>query len=308
MMEKIAFFESSGKRDAIIWAEKALDILIDHNVEVMTDVTLASKLSEEHRNKIKIVTLQEFEKHADMVISFGGDGTMLAAARVLIESNVPIMGVNVGKLGFLAEYSTSRLEEALAEVLSGKFRVVDRTVLETEVDGEIIFTLNDFVIEKKDSSRMITLEAYSNEHYIGDYRADGLIITTPTGSSAYSLSCGGPIIAPTTEVICLTPISPHTLTLRPLVIPDSNELRLKLYSPTGRAALVADGQVEKTLKNDDIIVIRKSESKIKLIKPTNSSYFSVLRRKLLWAANTLNNENGESNCPCKEKEKEWNAD
>ncbi len=308
MMEKIAFFESSGKHDAIIWAERALDILLRHDVEVMTDDSLAAKMSEEHRSKIKIVTHQDFEKHADMVISFGGDGTMLAAARVLIESNVPIMGVNVGKLGFLAEYSTSRLEEALEEVLNGKFRVVDRTVLETEVDGEIIFTLNDFVIEKKDSSRMITLEAYSNEHYIGDYRADGLIITTPTGSSAYSLSCGGPIIAPTTEVICLTPISPHTLTLRPLVIPDSNELRLKLYSPTGRAALVADGQVEKTLKNDEIIVIRKSESKIKLIKPTNSSYFSVLRRKLLWAANTLNNESGESICPCKEKEKEWNAE
>ncbi len=308
MMEKIAFFESSGKQDAILWAEKALDILREHKVEVIADETFVSKLNTFAREKIKTVALHDFEKHADMVISFGGDGTMLAAARILIKSNIPIMGINVGKLGFLAEFPTSRLEEALLEVLSGQFRVVDRTVLETEIDGEITFALNDFVIEKKDSSRMITLEAYSNDHYIGDYRADGLIVTTPTGSSAYSLSCGGPIIAPTTEVICLTPISPHTLTLRPLVIPDSNELRLKLHSSTGRAAVVADGQVEKTLKNGELIIIKKSDSKIKLIKPMDSSYFSVLRRKLLWAANTLDSENGDTDCPCKDKEKEWNAE
>ncbi len=306
MMEKIAFFESSGKQDAIIWAEKAFEILQNHKVQVIADESLAERMRDDIRERLKVVPLKDFEKHADMVISFGGDGTMLAAARILIESGIPIMGVNVGKLGFLAEYPTGKLEQAIAEVLAGKFRVVDRTVLETEVeDGGTTFALNDFVIEKKDSSRMITLEAYSNDHYIGDYRADGLIVTTPTGSSAYSLSCGGPIIAPTTEVICLTPISPHTLTLRPLVIPDSNELRLKVYSPTGKAALVADGQVEKTLKNNETIVIRKSESKIKLIKPLDSSYFSVLRRKLLWAANTLENEN--NNCPCKDKEKEENV-
>jgi NAD+ kinase len=306
MMEKIAFFESSGKQDAIVWAEKAFEILQNHKVQVIADDSLAQRMREDIRERLKVVPLKDFEKHADMVISFGGDGTMLAAARILIESGIPIMGVNVGKLGFLAEYPTGKLEQAIAEVLAGKFRVVDRTVLETEVeDGGTTFALNDFVIEKKDSSRMITLEAYSNDHYIGDYRADGLIVTTPTGSSAYSLSCGGPIIAPTTEVICLTPISPHTLTLRPLVIPDSNELRLKVYSPTGKAALVADGQVEKTLKNNETIVIRKSESKIKLIKPLDSSYFSVLRRKLLWAANTLENEN--NNCPCKDKEKEENV-
>ncbi|MDP2365549.1 MAG: hypothetical protein Q8M94_17495, partial [Ignavibacteria bacterium] len=162
-----------------------------------------------------------------------------------------------------------------------------RAIIETTLNGETVYALNDFVIEKKDSSRMITVMAYSNEHHIADYRADGLIITTPTGSTAYSLSCGGPVIAPSTRVICLTPISPHALTLRPLVVPDTNEITLKIFSPTGDVHFVADGQIHKTISNGEIIVIKRSDLFIKLIKPTNSSWYDLLRKKLLWAANPI---------------------
>ncbi len=195
------------------------------------------------------------------------------------------MGFNVGKLGFLAEFSVNDLDKTIKDLIKGNYRIIDRAVLQTEFDGEIIYTLNDFVIEKKDSSRMITIDAYANQHLIGSIRADGIIITTPTGSTAYSLSCGGPILAPSTEVICLTPISPHSLTLRPLVLSDSSELTMKVFSPTGESILVADGQVKKVLNNKDVVTINKSEEYIKLIKPTDSTYYDLLRNKLLWAAN-----------------------
>ncbi len=290
-MKKIALFESIGKPEARKWAEFAANTLINLKTEVFASYELVEHFSADVRRKVNKCHKDEFEKYADIVISFGGDGTMLSAARMFIESGLPIMGVNVGRLGFLAEYSVEMLDKSLANLMEGNYRLVDRSVLETNLDGEKIYALNDFVIEKKDSSKLITVKAYANGSYIGDYRADGLIVTTPTGSSAYSLSCGGPIIAPYTEVLCLTPISPHSLTLRPLVIPDSSELELKVYSQTGVASLVADGQLERTIKHNDTVIFKKSEASVKLIKPIEKSFFDLLREKLFWAADaTVNNE------------------
>jgi len=284
-MKNIAFFVSAEKPEALSCAENSAVILSQLGCNCFASVEFIAKLKTEIQEIVQPCSRIDVEKHADVVVSFGGDGTMLSAARFFADSDLPIMGINIGKLGFLAEFSVSNLEQNLKNLAEGKFRISDRNMLETDLDGERIFTLNDFVIEKKNTSRMITIHAYANEKYIGDYRADGIIVTTPTGSTAYSLSCGGPIIAPSTEVICITPICPHTLTVRPLVISDKNELRFVLSSPTGEASLVADGQVEKHLKNNDSIVIRKSKSKAKLIKPLENSYYDLLRNKLLWAVN-----------------------
>lgn len=289
-MKKIALFESTGKPEVHKWVEVAVQKLRLLDVKLFASQEMISNLSQELHDYIVPKQIEEFEKVADFVISFGGDGTMLAAARSLINSGLPIMGVNVGRLGFLAEFAVDHLEQSLDNLLESNYRVVERAVFETVINGEKIFALNDFVIEKKDSSRMITVQAYANDNYIGDYRADGLIITSPTGSSAYSLSCGGPIISPNSPVLCLTPISPHTLTLRPLVIPDTNEILLKVHSPNGHANLVADGQIERTLNNDDAVVIRKSENSIKLIKPTDKSFFQLLREKFLWATHVPDND------------------
>ncbi len=290
-MKNIALFESTGKPEAIRCAELTAAKLKELDFKCCASPELISSMqSEEMRSFVKALPYQEFEKFADVLISFGGDGTMLSAARLMIKTDLPIMGINVGKLGFLAEYSVTDLDRTIDNLIKGNYRIIDRAVLQTELDGEIIYALNDFVIEKKDSSRMITIEAYTNKHLLGSIRADGLIVTTPTGSTAYSLSCGGPILTPSTEVICITPISPHSLTLRPLVLPDSNNLELKVFSSTGESMLVADGQIQKVLKNTDTVLITKSEEYIKLIKPTDSSYYDLLRNKLLWAANYVDKD------------------
>lgn len=286
-MIKVALFISPDKPEAAEWAEFTAKKLGELGIDFCCDSRLESTFNDKKLIQ-KIASPDEFDKFADIVISFGGDGTILSASRALSGRDMPIMGVNVGKLGFLAEYSVNELEKSLKDLIEGNYRVVDRALIEADINGEIIKALNDIVIEKKDSSRMITVQAYSNEHFIADYRADGLILTSPTGSTAYSLSCGGPILVPSAEVFCLTPISPHSLTLRPLVIPDSSEIRLIAFSPTGEVNFVADGQIERTLKNGDSLLCYKSESRVKLIKPVNSSYFDLIRAKLLWAANAIN--------------------
>ncbi len=292
-MKKIALFENADKPAAIKYAEKAAELLVKMDAEVYAQQRLVDNVSPEIADKIKAIPLDEFERYADAVISFGGDGTMLSAARTLINSNIPIIGFNVGKLGFLAEYSIDNIEQGLKDLIDGNYRVVDRFVIETEIDGEKLYALNDFVIEKRNSSRMITVKAYANDHHIADYRADGLIITTPTGSTAYSLSCNGPVIAPATQVLCLTPVSPHSLNLRPVVIPDTNDVKCKVLSNTGEANFVVDGQIIKILKDKAEVNIKRSEAIIKLIKPLESSYYDLLRKKFLWAANPIDSNRSE---------------
>lgn len=286
-MKKIALFENSNKPEAIAWAEYTANKLKDLGAECCASPELLESFGEDTREFTIPVPTADFDKFADLAISFGGDGTMLSAARSLIKSNIPIMGINVGKLGFLAEFSVEEIEKSLNDMMAGNYRIVDRTVLETTINEKTVYALNDFVVERNDSAKMITVTVYANDHYIGDYRADGLILTTPTGSTAYSLSCGGPIIAPSTQVVCLTPISPHSLTLRPLVVSDSSELVLTVFSQTGASNIVADGEKCGELQNGEQIVINRSEERVKLIKPTANSYYDVLREKLLWAANPV---------------------
>ncbi len=286
-MKKIALFENADKPEAAKYALQAAEHLIKMETDIFAQKSLVDSFPSEIARHIQIISIEEYEKYADWVMSFGGDGTILAAARALINSNIPIIGFNVGKLGFLAEYSVFNIEQNLKDLMDGNYRVVDRLVIEAEIDGKKLFALNDFVIEKRNSSRMITIKTFANNHHIADYRADGLIITTPTGSTAYSLSCGGPVLAPSANVLCLTPISPHSLNLRPVVIPDTNEIRCKIFSPTGEANFVVDGQIVKIMPVNSEIIIKRSESYIKLIKPLGSSYYDLLRKKFLWAANPI---------------------
>lgn len=286
-MKKIGLYENLSKPEAIICASQVAHRIHKMGAEVFSTREFISKIDPSIANEIRTIEENEFDKYVDVLISFGGDGTMLSAARLMLKSEIPIMGVNVGKLGFLAEYSIKDLDKALIDLLEGNYRVVDRSVMESHCKGQTFYALNDFVIEKRNSSRMITISAFTNEHYIGDYRADGLIITTPTGSTAYSLSCGGPILSPSTKVLCLTPIAPHSLTYRPLVIPETNVIDLKVQSQTGEANLVADGYNTLVITNEDTVQIKKSKYVIKLVKPIDSTFYDLLRRKLLWAINTL---------------------
>jgi NAD+ kinase len=294
-MEKILLFENQSKPEAIKWAEFASQLLCEKGFECYSSFDLFENFSDKAKNCVKPIPVSDYDRIPDIVMTFGGDGTILSAVRYVCKSEIPIMGINVGKLGFLAEYPNNKIKEAIDALSNGDYRVVDRLMLTTTYNGDEIYAVNDFVIEKVMSSRMITLHTYSNDHYVASYRADGLIITTPTGSTAYSLACGGPILAPSTKVLCITPISPHSLTFRPLVIPDENTIRVKIETPSGEAKLVADGQVERILKNGEEISFAVAQQRVKLIKPVQSSYYDVLRAKLLWAADPTANKNCDDN-------------
>jgi NAD+ kinase len=283
-METIAIFTLPSKPEARKYAKEAAKILNELGINVIANESFLDSINTEEVPFINECPDCDFERKADLVISFGGDGTMLTAAKSLINTGVPVMGFNVGKLGFLAEYPTSLLRESLINLTSGNYRIVERSVLETTIKDKLYYALNDCVVEKKNTSRMITISAYSNSNHVADYRADGLILTTPTGSTAYSLSCNGPIIAPGTPVFCITPISPHTLTLRPLVIPNTTEVRMIVSSPTGESNFVIDGQDVLVIKDGEEVLIKKSDAVVKLVKPLNTSYFDLLKEKLLWAS------------------------
>lgn len=252
-----------------------------HVAEALED----SKDGEHHSASYTACPLIDFPKYVDLVVSFGGDGTMLHVLRSLLHSDVPVLGVNVGKLGFLAEFGTEFLDRTVQEVMTGDYRVVDRSVLDITINGSKHFAINDCLIQRS-GSRMIEVSAHVDSHFVANYRADGVIVTTPTGSTAYSLSCGGPVIAPNSAVLCITPIAPHTFTLRPLIVADSSDISLSVASEFP-CSFVADGSESISLKAGDKLLVRKSSTVAKLIKRSDSTYFDLLRQKLLWSSSTV---------------------
>lgn len=283
-MHRIAILAYTARREAITWASHAIARLLEEGVEVIIDTVLEVAINSDLAARCEVRTAKEFEKRADMVMTFGGDGTLLATAMLLMGSDVPIMGVNVGRLGFLAEYPVTELDEAIMDVIKGNYRIVDRTTLMVEFNGITAYALNEVLIERSSEAKMIAVRAFVNEHHVADYRADGVIICTPTGSTAYSLAAGGPIIAPSASALCITPIAPHTLTLRPLIVNDSSEIRCELLGDLTTAHVVADGKILGSARKGETVVVRKSEHLVKLVKRADSTYYDLLRDKLLWSA------------------------
>jgi NAD+ kinase len=221
------------------------------------------------------------------VVVFGGDGTMLSVARMVCEKEIPILGVNLGGLGFITEVQRTEIFDAMEEILSGKSGFEDRLMLTACVHrhGEKIAeytALNDVVINKGALARIIELETFIDRMYVTSFRADGLIVSTPTGSTAYSLSAGGPILDPTMDCIILTPICPHTLTNRPIVLPADVLIEITLKTPAEDVFLTLDGQVGFSLRQNDIVVVEKSPFKTRLLIPHERNSFQVLRKKLRW--------------------------
>ena len=283
-MRAIALLAYTAREDAVKWALYSAARLADEGVKVYLEDGLAELAEEELRDRCEPCSANDFQKYADMVITFGGDGTLLGAAHLLIGSDVPIMGVNVGKLGFLAEYPTTDLDASLMQVLKGHYRIVDRSTLQVTVNGETGYALNEVLIDQAAETRLLELRALVNEHHVADYRADGVMVTTPTGSTAYSLAAGGPIIVPSADAFCITPISPHTLTLRPLIIRDDSEVRFTVINDDSEAKVVADGHVIGSLGSGETALITKGEHSLKLVKRADSTYYDLLREKLLWSA------------------------
>jgi NAD+ kinase len=224
---------------------------------------------------------------SDLILVLGGDGTMIATARLMGDTEVPVLGVNYGGLGYLAEFRIQELYTALESILAGNYRLDKRVMLAVElVRGDKSVTrnrvLNDVVINKSALARIIEIETYLNKQFVNSFRADGLIISTPTGSTAYNLSAGGPVIFPSMNAVVITPICPFTLSNRPIVVPDDAVIEPCLKTAQEDVALTLDGQVGFGLQIEDRVVIRKSKTTFNLVQPANRNYFDVLRDKLRW--------------------------
>ncbi|MBI5476114.1 MAG: NAD(+)/NADH kinase [Ignavibacteriales bacterium] len=231
-----------------------------------------------------IVEEEVLAQRCDMIIALGGDGTMLSAARVVSKQGTPILGVNLGKLGFLAEVSIDEMNDCIDEIAHGQYFIEERLALQAcaTTENEKYFALNDIVIDRGSSSRMIDIEAYVDDDYLATYVADGIILSTPTGSTAYSLATGGPIVVPGSAVLTISPISPHTLSARPVIIPDRSNITIKISAGHQPVHITIDGQEEKFYNTPVEFKIQKSPLGVKLVKRKEHTYFDLLRTKLNW--------------------------
>ena len=236
---------------------------------------------------IEAVETERFQTEADLIVVLGGDGTMISTARLTADREVLVLGINYGSLGYLTEFRIEEMFDALEKILAGNYEIDCRVMLDAELqrDGKVIEkgrVLNDVVINKAALARIIEVEVKLNHLFVNSFRADGLIVSTPTGSTAYSLSAGGPILYPSMNALVLTPICPFTLTNRPIVVPDDAVIEIKLTNENQGVVLTLDGQIGYQVKNDDTILIRKSTTNFNLVRPPNRNYFDVLRDKLKW--------------------------
>jgi NAD+ kinase len=236
---------------------------------------------------IDAAEIEKFQTENDLVVVLGGDGTMIATARLTGNREVPVLGINYGSLGYLTEFRIEEMFSALEAILRGHYEIDRRVMLDVEHlrDGKRFSSgrvLNDVVINKAVLARVIEIEVNLNNHFVNSFRADGLIISTPTGSTAYNLSAGGPIVYPSMNAIVLTPICPFTLTNRPIVVPDTAEIELKLRKENEGVVLTLDGQIGHQMQANDRVLIRKSRTTFNLVQPPNRNYFDVLRNKLKW--------------------------
>jgi NAD+ kinase len=223
----------------------------------------------------------------DMLVVLGGDGTLLSAARAIGKREIPLFAVNLGSLGFLTAITVDELYPELQRAFSGEHRIAKRKLLHVEVvrGSEVVAAyecLNDAVLSKASIARMIDLDAYVDDQFVCAYKADGLIVSTPTGSTAYSLSAGGPIIFPSVPAICLTPICPHMLTNRPVLVPETSRIRIVSRGPDESVYLTIDGQVGTPIREHDTLVCHSTQYALHLIRPPRQMFFDVLRQKLKW--------------------------
>jgi NAD+ kinase len=233
----------------------------------------------------------DFHKDIDLMISMGGDGTFIESVGFIRDSNVPILGINTGRLGFLANISSEQIESALTLVKEKKFEYQLRSLLrihtEEDLFGEENFALNEVTFHKKDTSSMITVHATLDGKYFNSYWSDGLIIATPTGSTAYSLSCGGPIVTPGCKVHILTPIAPHNLNVRPMAVPDHMPIKIKVEGRERKQLISIDGK-SKSIKQGTEVLIEKAEFMINVIKFEDNNFLDTIRNKMMWGIDKRN--------------------
>ncbi|MEW6609039.1 MAG: NAD(+)/NADH kinase [bacterium] len=278
MINTIALFINPNRKEAPnVLEELRLWLLQEGKYNLLMEKTIARRLNQKDLG-VSDATL----KTADLVIALGGDGTMLHAVKVMGEKEIPIVGVNFGGLGFLTEITQQELYSSLKDVLKGKFTIEERMLLLAKVKKLSYQALNDVVITKGTLARVISLKVLIDTEYLTTYQGDGIIVATPTGSTAYSLSAGGPIVIPEMKTIIITPICPHTLSVRPMVIPHLSKITIVVESDEEEIMLTIDGQQGVKLNPQDEIEITSAKQIIKLVKPKKRSFYEVLQTKLKW--------------------------
>lgn len=259
------------------------DFLLQRGLSVSLEQNTATHC---HLDAYPTLHIDDIAAHAELVVVLGGDGTMLSAARALLESNIPLVGVNRGRFGFLTDVSSETMLEAMNSILAGEFNIEQRMLLTASIlrNGISIgqgSALNDVVVNKRGMSRLIELEIHIDGQFVHKQRSDGLILATPTGTTAYSLSAGGPILHPTLDAIALVPICPHTLSNRPIAINSASQVQIKLVHAED-AAVHFDGQMQQALQQGDQVLVQRAERTVSLLHPLGHSHYDMLRDKLNW--------------------------
>ncbi|CAM4095611.1 NAD kinase [Zobellia nedashkovskayae] len=292
---KVAVYSQMYQEDTLQYVMELLDELEKEHAVIAIEKEFHDFLSEKHNsaNYATFTDTEGLDSSFDMFVSFGGDGTILRATTFVRNSGVPIVGVNTGRLGFLSTFSKEEVRKVVQEFKTGSYTIVERSLVEVDKGADIPelnglhFALNEITVSRKDTTSMITVETYLNNEYLTSYWADGLIISTPTGSTGYSLSCGGPVIEPTAKSLVLTPIAPHNLNARPLVISDDTEIRLKVSGREDNHLISLDSRIA-SVENGKEIRIKKADFVIKMIEYTSESFLKTLRNKLLWGEDSRN--------------------
>lgn len=277
--------EFQAKKSASI--QKVLSTLHDRNADVMIDMPFIDFLESEHIEVAGVTAFDGDDFDTDFVISMGGDGTFLKAAARVGSKGFPIIGVNIGRLGFLSDTMPSEIDKAIDAIYKGNYELDDHFVISVEIEEEsgkmCSYALNDIAILKRDTASMISIHASIDKEYLVTYQADGLIVSTPTGSTAYNLSNGGPIMVPNSNTICLSPVAPHSLNIRPIVINGNSKISLSVESRSHNFLVAVDGRSE-TFSEGAKITIKKAPYSIYIVKLHNKRYYSILREKMMWGA------------------------
>jgi len=275
----IGIFGNPHKKDIVKLLSLIIGQLNKNGIKYLIDSGLKKQI--ESFKKIKTVRHAEIIKHSDIIFSLGGDGTFLNTARIVGRKNIPILGINLGRLGFFSEIGPGGIKNFIPELIKGRYKIKEQTIIEAEINRKQFYCLNDIVIDKSESIRMIETITYYNSEKVFRCLSDGIIVSTPAGSTGYSMSCNGPVVNPKSSVLIITPISPHTLNVRPIIIPDDGEIVVKLPL-AGKARITADGQKTVSFKTPLEVKMHKADYTIKVVKKLNSTYFNTLTKKLLW--------------------------
>lgn len=285
---KVAIYTQKTDLDTFFYLSKFISELDKRKVTPVLHAEIAMQFSK----NIETFSSKEdlLDKKVDLFFTFGGDGTLVTSLLFIQDTEIPIVGVNTGRLGFLASFTKEQVFLELDSLLKGKYKISKRSVIEIvspKIPSFFPFALNDITISRKETTSMITVESYINDEFLNVFWGDGVIISTPTGSTAYSLSCGGPIISPENENFVITPIAPHNLNVRPLIVNDHSEFRLLVDSRVSQFSLSLDSRLVH-VNTETELIIRKAQFKILLIQPDNLSFYETIRQKLLWGKDKRN--------------------